>query len=61
MYALGVFIHAIEGHHPVFFDPRFLHRFLPSTPRYIDHWPEEMQANETFTHQAPMSALSDLL
>jgi len=26
-----------------------LYRFLPSKPGYVDHWPEEMQANETST------------
>jgi hypothetical protein len=35
--------------------------FLPSTPRSLAHWPEEMQANELSTAEAQVEALSDLL
>jgi hypothetical protein len=39
----------------------FLHRVLPSKPRPIDHWPEEMEANDTSNQKAQVYALQGIL
>ena len=39
----------------------FPHRFLPATPRFFEHGPEEIRVNETSTHQTEVHALSALL
>jgi len=36
---------------------RFLHGFLPSKSRYVDHGPEEMQAYDTSHEKAQVQAL----